>query len=279
MKKLMAGFLLVAAPMFTGLHANTALSQDHQLSDHDSSILSGAQRAARSSHDGGCYQARDGRDGRDGRNGRDGQDGRDGCCYGGGAFDEIAYFYLRPSDFACDDDRTIPDGASILWDSEVFTIKSSGINVLQSFTFDPNDYLPFNFLTVNDDIVISKSGIYAITYTIYANIDDIESEADSITFELNLNDSPVPGSRFTNSVPYQFDYDYENPGNSSYYTEPVQLVGQVITYIPANSYLELTNVSGWPECENPVDVYLENESGRNGVVASISIQRIADDVE
>jgi hypothetical protein len=226
MKKFMAALLLITAPMFFGLDA-----KDH----HDSS--------------GGCRDCRDGRDGRDGRDcDRNRHD--DGAA--------IAYFYLRPEDVS-NDDRTIDDGDAVIWDHEVFTIRSDSIRL------DDDDHA---------DIIIDKSGVYSIQYTIYGsiNLDDSEGEgvdADYFTFELQVNEASVQGSRFTATVVRGTDND----------DDAVELYGHVIANISANSVLELVNVSSFDPDVYSIDVYLDDEGGRQGISASIAIQKIADDVE
>jgi hypothetical protein len=251
MKKIMASLLLIT-PMFAGLTASTVESPtaSKSSSHHDES-----HRPCRNGKDG--TNGTNGTDGKDGRPGRDGRDGRDAGVLGFSP--EIAYFYRTPSDYASLDFLFIDDQDSVIWDSERFTIKSDGINVLQSLSIDPNDSLPFNFLTVNDDIVFDSSGIYLITYTIYANLAD--SDQDWYSFELRINDFPVAGSRFTATISIVDDEED---------TDAQELVGQVITYIPANAHLELTNVSG-------TGIVLQNDVN-NGNTVSIAIQKIADSV-
>jgi hypothetical protein len=206
-------------------------------------------------------------------NGKDGRDGRDCPCDSQESNTQIAYFYLTPSslsrpDFLCFDSLIIPQGESIQWDSELFTIKSNGINVKSGFSIDLNDPQPFNFFTTNDDIVISKPGVYRITYSVFANASE-DSAADSYTMELQINDSPVPGSRYTATLGVE-----EATVASSTVTltrDAARLTGQVVTYIPAGSNLELVNVGN-------SDIRFENESKLNGVVASILIEKIADSV-
>ena len=60
--------------------------------------------------------------------------------------------------------------------------------------------------------------------------------------------------------------------------DAVQLYGHVTAYIPANSVLELVNVSSFDPTIDAIDVYLEDEGGRQGVVASIAITKVANDV-
>ena len=207
---------------------------------------------AKDHHDssGGC----DCRDGRDGRDGRDCDRNRhdDGAA--------IAYFYLRPEDVS-NDDRTIDDGDAVIWDPEVHTVQSSNIFL------DPND---------NANVIFLESGVYSIQYTIYGsiNLDDSEGEgvdADYFTFELQVNEASVQGSRFTATVVRGNPADINDD-------DAVELYGHAIAYISANSVLELVNVSSFDPDVYSIDVYLDDEGGRQGISASIAIRKIADSI-
>ena len=159
---------------------------------------------------------------------------------------EFAYFYLRPSDESSEESPFIYDDESIRWHADVFTVKSSNIFVNDSDS--------------DEDIVIGKSGIYLITYTVFSA--PYETSNNWVTFELSINDGAVAGSRFTAT---SREYG-EGP------LDDVELVGQVITYIAAGSRLSLVNVSN-------STVRLGNDGSRNGNSASIAIQKIAETVQ
>ncbi len=224
----------------------------------------------RGSHSKGREDRKDGRDGRD--CGFEFQDNNT----------QIAYFYVTPSSlktpfYIRNEPGVILKGESIQWDSELFTIKSKGINIKGGCSIDLKDAQPFNFFTTNDDIVISKGGFYRITYSVFANAYH-NKLVDSYTMELQINDSPVPGSRYTatlgveNATIETISLENAAPINTIVLErDAAQLTGQVVTYIPAGSNLELVNVG-------LSDIRLENKPGLKGVVASILIEKIADPV-
>lgn len=152
---------------------------------------------------------------------------------------ETAFFFIRPSDL--DGSLTVNDGDAIEWQYDLYTVKSDGINIGSSLSADIN---------------IEHHGIYLITWTVFARSND----SDWISAELQLNGTPIRGSRFT-SV-------------NSAEDEASELVGHVIAYIPHDSTLQLVNVTGYG-----ISITTENEGGRNGDVASIAITRIAKHID
>jgi len=153
---------------------------------------------------------------------------------------QTAYFFLRPNDV--DDPITVDDEDPIYWQYDLFTIKTEGINIGG---------------TNSPDIEISHQGVYLISWTVFARSND----SDWISAELQIDGSPVRGSRYT-SV-------------NSAEDEASQLIGQAIVFIPKDSTLQLVNVTGYG-----ISFTTENEGGRNGVIASIAITQIkADDID
>jgi hypothetical protein len=161
------------------------------------------------------------------------------------------------------DRRIICDGDAVIWDSNVFTNKTPGINLSQ------NNFHNF-FSNHSDTIVFDTAGIYSIQYSVYANANNAycgqapsrqaSNGADYYSMELQINNCPVCGSRFTQTLPDAFGEPAE--------TDASQLNGQVVVYISAGANLKLVNVSRFP-------IRLENEGGNNGVFASIIITQIS----
>jgi hypothetical protein len=199
---------------------------------------------------------------------------------------EYAYFYLAPQHFhggfngvgdafqATQQSQqpqffgnVICDDYPVIWDSKVFTVKTSGINIKPKF---------YNF---GSKIVISNPGIYLIKYSVLANASYAycpngsgSGQFDYYTMELRINDCPVKGSRYTQTlVPQTSSFGSSAYGLGEEVPDPdsSQLNGQVLACIPACACLELFNVSGFP-------IRLENEGGNNGVFASIFIKKISD---
>ncbi len=159
---------------------------------------------------------------------------------------EVAYFYLTPTDAV----TPVANNSPITWVATRYTVKSDGINV---GAVSP--------ATTSPDIVFSDEGIYSITYTVFAGTTILTTlSPDSFTMELQLNGSSVAGSRFTATLPLTLTVPPT--------LDEQELVGQVITYIPAGAQLQLVNVSGY-------SIQTENEDGGNGNFASIAIRKIA----
>lgn len=237
-KKLLA-CLLLATSMITGIYADQSLEQDVRSGLHEMKNKCGSWDCKTGK------TGKAGKDGRPGRAGKNGKDGKDGicCCKEDKRGIQTAFFFLRPSDL--DGDIFIPDESPIYWEYDLFTVKSSGINVGGASS---------------PDINISEKGIYLITWTVFArSAGEGEGEVDWISAELRLDGTPIRGSRFT-AVNISGD--------------ATELVGQVITYIPKNTNINLVNVTGYG-----FGLYTENEGGRNGDVASIAITKIGDSVE
>lgn len=255
-KKTIGLMVLTVGSFMAQVYGNPIVSDNSQLASNSSPMNLNLE--ARCSRDNSRCQ--DGKDGKDGRNGRDGRDGRDCSCSASYSDTQIAYFFMRPSDvYDGEGGYTIDGGDSILWDSELFTFKTDGINVKSGLSIDINDSQPFNFLSINDDFVISNSGIYDIQYTVNATTG--ASGVNYYTMELRINDSTVPGSTFTaNLIP-----------NGDLAPYPQQLFGQVLTYIPAGGNLELVNVTAGES--QSIDLVPSED---NGNLVSILIRKIAD---
>lgn len=250
-KKMIASLLVISSPFITYAGASES-GQYYEFKGIEDLETTSMNSKKHHHHHDNC----------DGRDGRDGRDGKDGCCHNGccesNKCPDIAYFYLKPSN-VIEENRVIQDRDPITWNPDIFTIKSDGINI------DEND---------NTKIAFNHSGIYSITYTVFAKPFE-ESEVDWFTMELRLNNSPLAGSRFSQSSPLRY-FNFSTSEDLIFFDiEPdaTELVGQVITYIPANGKLQLFNVSG---NNDDIDIRLDNEGGRGGIVASISIQKIAD---
>ncbi len=245
MRKLLAGLMLIASPIFTGLNANPSIAQGHNMGSEKASTIQTLNKSYK--HDwSGDRKCKDGRDGTDGRDGRDGRDCD--CNRDDGSGPVIAYYYLRPSDLG--GDTTLDGGSSIFWDDGLFTVKTGGIDINSDGNID-----------------IYEPGIYLFTWSVFANSND----SDFITFELQLNGSSVAGSRFTQVNPIANDLNDEGTGQDA-----SELFGQVIIYVPAFTTLSLVNVTGFDE---DITVTFENEGGDQGNVASIAVQRLARDFE
>lgn len=168
-------------------------------------------------------------------------------------FKQAAYFYLV-------DDQALDDGASVLWNLDGFTLKSGDIFVNP----DPGE---------NAQIIVHDPGIYLITYSVSAeNEDDVlpPLSNDTVTFELLINEQPIPGSKYRAFT--------QSPGGAG--TVDVQQInGQVLIYIPADSNVQLANVTGAPVLLTANRDTFPPFTNDGSVVASIYFQKVADQLK
>lgn len=177
-------------------------------------------------------------------------DNCDCCCEDECALPQAAYFYTV-------NDQNVLDGESVLWQEYEFTIKSS-------FIFVNPDPLS------NSEIIVHEPGVYLITYSVSAENEGVDSVSlDTVTFELRLNKAAIAGTKYR---------VFTQPGEAPGIIDVQQINGQVLTYIPGDARIELTNVSGVEvELTANRDAFppLTND---NSVVASIHFQKIADEI-
>ncbi len=245
LKQLMSGLLLIAAPMTLELYADQcAVEGVNSLSEPSLTLRDGPSSIKGQEARRRCDDRRKCRD-----------KCNDRCEKAPECFTpDVAFFYLTESDVNTDGPITIGVGDSIFWLINRFTIKSSDISIGG----------PGFVGTSSPNIVFVNSGIFLITYTVYAgSLTPAVFPPDSYTMQLQINGSAVAGSTFTATFPITL------------ITPPAldnqELVGQVITYVPAGAALELVNVSS--------RAIVSGVNGNNGNFASISIEKVADFIQ